>query len=62
MTLLDHKTAILVSEASDLLRSQERLLAGVMSEKDMMLYELRAQQIDELLRELTIDSDLRMHR
>lgn len=60
MTFLDHKTAVLVSEASDLLRGQERLLKGFMSTEDMMLYEARAQQIDELLRELTIDIDLRI--
>jgi hypothetical protein len=42
-----------VSDVSDLLRllrAQEQLLDGAMTEKDLNSYEIRAQQISELLK------------
>jgi hypothetical protein len=55
---LDSKMTFLACEASDLLRQQEYLLGSLMSDVDMILYEERARQIGELLRQLTIDSGM----
>lgn len=40
-------------EATELLREQERLLDLPMSTADMLLYEMRVQQIADLMRQLT---------
>ena len=42
-------------EATELLREQEKLLNLPMSAADMLLYEMRDQQISELIRELTFE-------
>jgi hypothetical protein len=52
-TSTDDGTAHQVSDVSDLLRllrAQEQLLDGAMTEKDLNSYEIRAQQISELLK------------
>jgi hypothetical protein len=55
-TFLDDGTALQVSEPADLLRllrAQQQLLEKTMSKEDMALYEMRAQQISELLQQLS---------
>lgn len=42
-------------EATELLREQEKLLNLPMSAADMLLYEMRDQQISELIRELSFE-------
>jgi hypothetical protein len=54
-TFLGDATTLQVSEPSDLLRllrAQLQLLEKTMSQKDLALYEARAQQISELLQQL----------
>jgi hypothetical protein len=54
-TFFDDGTTLQVSEPSNLLRllrAQEQLLEKAMSKKDMILYEVRAEQISELLQQL----------
>jgi hypothetical protein len=55
-TFLDDGTTLPVSEPSDLLRllrAQQQLLEKAMNKEDMTLYETRAQQISELLQQLS---------
>jgi len=53
---VDNGTTVHASEISELLRllrDQEQLVDGTMSEEDMRLYETRALQICELLEQVT---------
>jgi hypothetical protein len=55
-TFFDDGTTLQVSEPSNLLRllhAQQQLLENAMSKNDMTLYEMRAQQISELLQQLS---------
>jgi hypothetical protein len=59
---VDDGTALQVREASDLLRllhAQEQLLERAMSGRDMSIYEIRAQQISELLEQMINGQDER---
>ncbi len=53
-TFPDGKTTLIAREATELLQEQERLLDLPMSEADMLLYEIRIQQITELIRQLSV--------
>ena len=52
MKFPDRRTMLIAREATELLEEQERLLDLPMSGADMMLYEMRSQQIGELLQQL----------
>jgi hypothetical protein len=55
-TFLVETATLHVSEPADLmdlLHAQQQLLEKVMNREDMRLYELRAQQISELLQQLS---------
>jgi hypothetical protein len=55
-TLVEERSTLELDEASGLLslvRAQEQLLERAMNKDDMSLYEVRAQQISELLQQLT---------
>jgi len=55
-TSFDDGTTLQVSEPTDLLgllRAQQQLLEKAMTQKDMTLYEMRAQQISELLQQMS---------
>jgi len=51
MKFPDRRTVLIAREATELLEEQERLLDLPMSGADMMLYEMRSQQIGELLQQ-----------
>ncbi len=46
-----------IREATELLQEQERLLDLPMTAADMILYEMRSQQICELIQQLNIGND-----
>jgi hypothetical protein len=58
----ERKTEVVSREVSRLLEEQERLLALPMSTADMLLYELRSEQIKELVEQLRDDNRASMPR
>lgn len=59
MKFPDRRTLLIVREATELLEEQERLLDLPMSPADMMLYEMRSQQIGELIQQLSSKNEVR---
>lgn len=52
MKVPDPETMLLAREVADLLHRQERLLDAPMNANDMTVYEVRSQQIRELIAKL----------